>query len=65
MSLLSNFISNQLIKAIEHEFINHSADIQDTIIKEMENFLSLGAEWVKNKIENKVSNREQANEKGK
>lgn len=50
MSLLSTFISTQLIKAVENEFINHSPEIQATIISEIQNFLAEGAAWVESKL---------------
>jgi hypothetical protein len=53
MSLLSSFISNQLIKAIENEFVNHSPEIQATIISEIQAFLAEGAAWVESKISGK------------
>ncbi len=50
MSLLSTFISTQLINAIEHEFINHSPEIQAVIINEIQNFLAEGNSWLESKI---------------
>jgi hypothetical protein len=52
MSLLSSFISTQLIKALENEFINHSPEIQATIISEIQAFLAEGAAWVESKLGN-------------
>ena len=54
MSLISSFISNQLIKALENEFLNHAPDMQDFFIKEVE---ALGASvmgWVQEKVEGKT-----------
>lgn len=59
MSLLSSFIQNQLIKAIEDEFINHSADMQSVIINEVKNFVELGAAWVESKIKHQQASANQ------
>lgn len=50
MSLLSTFISTQLIKALEHEFVNHAPEIQQVIIQELQDFLAQGAAWIENKV---------------
>lgn len=50
MSLLSSFIQNQLLKAIEAEFVNHSADIQNVIVGEVQAFASEAVAWVESKI---------------
>lgn len=61
MSLLSSFIQNQLIKAIEAEFINHSADMQAIIVNEVKSFIEQGAAWVESKINHQqpTANQEQ------
>lgn len=61
MSLLSNFISTQLIQALEHEFVNHAPDVQSLIVTEIQNFLTQGAAWVESKINHQQapSNQEQ------
>jgi hypothetical protein len=51
MSLLSSFIQNQLIKALESEFVTHSADIQEAFVGEVELFANEVLSWVKNKVE--------------
>jgi hypothetical protein len=50
MNVLATFISTQLIKAIESEFINHSPEIQAAIIHQIQNFLIEGTIWVENKL---------------
>lgn len=49
MSLLSSFIQNQLLKAIESEFVAHEPDIQSAIVSEVESFANQALQWVKNK----------------
>ncbi len=51
MSLLSSFIQNQLVKALEAEFVAHSADLQTAFVSEVESFATEVLSWVKNKIE--------------
>jgi hypothetical protein len=53
MSLLSSFIQNQLLKAIEAEFVAHEADMQDVIVGEVEAFAGKAMEWVNEKIQGK------------
>jgi hypothetical protein len=50
MSLLSSFIQNQLLKAIEAEFQAHSGEIQSLIVNEVKAFAGKATEWVNNKI---------------
>jgi hypothetical protein len=61
MSLLSTFISTQLIKAIEHEFMNHSQDIQKVIIEEVKNFLMEATQWVESKLDISISTESEVN----
>lgn len=51
MSLLSSFIQNQLVKALEAEFVAHSAELQAAFVGEVEAFATEVLSWVKNKIE--------------
>jgi hypothetical protein len=51
MSLLSSFIQNQLIKALEAEFVAHSGDLQAAFVSEVEAFASEVLSWVKAKVE--------------
>ncbi len=50
MSILSKFISTQLISAIENEFIHHAPEIQAVIISEIKHFLAEGYAWVEKKL---------------
>ena len=54
MSLLSSFIQNQLLKAIEAEFVAHESDMQSVIIGEVEAFAGKAMEWVNDKIQGQV-----------
>jgi len=51
MSLLSSFIQNQLLKALEAEFAAHSGDLQAAFVAEVEAFTNEVLSWVKDKIE--------------
>lgn len=51
MSLLSSFIQNQLVKALEAEFVAHSGDIQAAFVGEVESFATELLSWVKNKVD--------------
>jgi len=53
MSLLSSFITNQLIKAFENEFLNHAPEMQQFFVKEVEQFGNTIINWVQDKIEDK------------
>lgn len=50
MSLLSSFIQNQLLKAIEAELVNHAPDIQQAIVGEVEAFAKEALQWVQSKV---------------
>ena len=50
MSLLSSFVTTQLMAAIEHEFANHESEIQSAIISELQNFMGLCANWIESKV---------------
>lgn len=50
MSLLSSFIRNQLLKAIEEQFVNNEPEIQEEIVKQVEEFAAECIEWVNNKL---------------
>lgn len=50
MNWLSTFITSQLIKALEDEFMNNSPAIQEIIVEEVKKFLAEGTAWVENKI---------------
>lgn len=50
MSLISGFIQNQLIKALEAEFVAHSDDLQAAFVGEIKNLVSLIGSWAESKI---------------
>lgn len=50
MSLLSSFVTNQLLKALESEFISHEPDIQNAFANEVQVFASTIMNWANNKL---------------
>lgn len=54
MSLLSSFIRNQLLKAVEQEFHEHEPHIKELIIKEVGDFASECVAWVESKVSPKA-----------
>jgi len=50
MSLLSSFIQNHLIKAIEAEFVTHAPEIQQAIVGEVQAFANEALQWVESKL---------------
>lgn len=50
MSLLSTFIQNQLLHAIEQQFMEHAPEIQETILAEVGAFAQKAIEWVQSKV---------------
>lgn len=50
MSLLSSFIQNQLLKAIESEFSAHAPEMQAVILNEMNLFANQSLAWVESKL---------------
>ena len=50
MSLLSSFIQNQLLKALEAEFVAHAPEMQEVIVSEVESFANQAMDWVKDKL---------------
>ena len=52
MSLLSSFIRNQLLKAIEAEFVSHAPEAKDLIVKEVQAFSQECLDWVNQKLGN-------------
>ena len=51
MSLLSNFITNNFISALEREFIAHEPQLQQEFLDETQVFLNYIQEWLNGKIE--------------
>lgn len=52
MSILSSFVSTQLLKAIENEFVSHEPEMQAVILNETRVFVSEVMSWVQSKIDN-------------
>lgn len=50
MSLISGFIANRLLAALEAELVNHEQDIQEAVIKEVEALVALVGDWVQKKL---------------
>ena len=50
MSLLSSFIRNQLLKAVEAEFADHLPEVQSLVVKEMQDFAAECTQWVEDKL---------------
>lgn len=51
MSLLSKFVSEHLLLAIESEFQSHSAELQSKLVDEVKLFADEVNSWIKNKID--------------
>jgi len=52
MSLLSSFIRNQLLKAVEEEFQAHTPEMKAMVINEMQAFAAECTDWVAKKLDN-------------
>jgi hypothetical protein len=50
MSLLSSFIRNHLLAAVEAEFSAHAPEVQSTIVNEVNAFASEALAWVDGKL---------------
>ena len=55
MSLLSKFMSEQLLKDLEESFLSHEKDLQELFVKEVSELTRLVGEWVNDKL-NAVAN---------
>lgn len=60
MSLLSTFVQNQLIQALESEFTAHSADLQAAFISEITAFVEEVMTWIQSKAESKIDTSNQS-----
>lgn len=50
MSLLSSFIRNQLLKAVEEEFHSHAPEMKAKVLDEMQAFAGECNDWVNKKL---------------
>ena len=50
MSLLSSFVTNELIKALEAEFIKHEPELKDAFVDEVTAAVNSVVSWVNSKI---------------
>lgn len=50
MSLLSSFIRNQLLKAVEEQFTSHAPEVQALVLKEMQEFGGECIQWAQDKL---------------
>lgn len=53
MSLLSSFITNQLIKSLEAEFIAHEPQMQEAFINELGVVVNKVVQWLNDKVDQK------------
>jgi hypothetical protein len=51
MSLLSSFIQNQLLKALEAEFLTHTPDVQQFLAQEASQLANQMLQWAENKLD--------------
>jgi hypothetical protein len=52
MSLLSSFIVNHLVKALEAQFLSHVPEIQQAFLNEVSVFVKTVSDWVESKLSN-------------
>lgn len=50
MSLLSSFIANYLVNALEQQFIKHEPEMQEAFLKEVHDFIGVVSGWVHEKL---------------
>lgn len=50
MSLLSSFVTNQLIKSLEAQFVSHEGDLKDAFVNEVAEAVNTVVSWVNDKI---------------
>lgn len=53
MSVLSLFLHNHLVPALEKEFISHKPEMQDLLLKEVTALAEQVVAWLDSKIEKK------------
>lgn len=58
MSLLSSFIVNHVVKALEAELVEHLPEMQQKFLNEVSEFVKVVSDWV----ETKLSNQGEAND---
>lgn len=51
MSLISDFVANHLLGAVENALLTHEPEMQQVIIDEIENFVAVVGTWVQNKLD--------------
>jgi hypothetical protein len=60
MSLLSSFIINHVVKALEAQFVSHMPELQQAFLNEVSNLVKVVSEWVESKVNSQgVSNDEE------
>ncbi len=50
MSLISSFIRNQLLKAVQEEYENHSDELKQKLVEEIQAFSEEALSWVESKL---------------
>lgn len=50
MSLLSSFIVNQVVKALEAQFLSHVPELQEAFLNEVSALVKVMSDWVESKM---------------
>ncbi len=50
MSVLSKFITTQLLKDFEREFVSHMPAVQEKLLEELTAFSNLLVDWIESKF---------------
>ncbi len=53
MSLLSNFIVNHVVKALEHQFLSHVPELQKAFLDEVASLVKVVSDWIESKLSGK------------
>lgn len=50
MSLLSSFIINHVVKALEAQFVSHVPELQQAFLNEVSSIVKVVSDWVESKL---------------
>lgn len=50
MSLLSSFIMNNIVKALEEQFLSHVPELQQAFLNEVSALVKVVSDWVESKM---------------
>lgn len=50
MSLLSSFIVNHVVKALEAQFLSHVPELQQAFLNEVSSLVKVVSDWIESKI---------------